>query len=205
MVTVKDAKKEQIANAKAMYERGSSIHEISRETKLNRRTITRYSLAEGWKIAQDAPNAPGNAPRCTPDPAVVREQSTSNIIDFVTRKGIDSLESSGKLEEITASLNDVLLAQPRLAAKAAMLAEKIMDDAISGKVQPGLKGDWGTLLGGLIGGAERSVEMVRSIAGLKAGQPSEPRDKAKTTQRRFIVKTPAEAAAELPQEAKEAV
>lgn len=197
---------EQLAEARRCYEGGEPTATLCRRMKLNRTTLIKAREASALK--GDPWIIQPSVQMSTQDVTAIKAAATNKVIDMATRKAVEKAEENGTIDALAMTLNDLLTAQPRIAAKAQLLTEQSLDKA-SNSIKsatyfgPSEKSDWGQFVAGLLTSAERSTSMVREIAGLKAGQPSEPRDKAKSLQRRFIVQTPEEVAAKT-EEVKEA-
>jgi hypothetical protein len=177
------------------YESGKeSISAVARRFKTTRETIKRHARAQGWIV--DANQAANQVlQNKAASPQEIARATRAKVVDIATRRGLES-QSPALVKEVAATLEDLLERQLPLAAKTLDFAEKMMGfggtllkRAEENATEPPPREGWSGFANNLVATSARAVELIREVAGLKAGQPSVVIAK-KTFARRFVVTTP---------------
>jgi len=171
---------EKIPEARRAYERGESMLSISRRFSIRRQTLMKIRDRECWIVD---PSAQRDERVCAEEAQAVRKRVTAQVIDIATRQALEKPETVVAIDDLA----EALRRQSALASKLMTLTENLVDAVSSGEVEPAFHSSRATLIAETVSAAERAQAFARTAAGLKAGESSELRDKAKTLQRRFTV------------------
>jgi hypothetical protein len=154
---------------KRAYEKGSSVNSLAKRFRTSRNTITSRRNKEAWVVEPQAVEQ-----MLKNSAATTREYATamrSKVIDMQTRRALERVGEKN-VHAAVDTLQDLLERQIPLAARMQTFAEGILTRVESGELQALGRDTSSALISAACHAARISVEITRSISGLKEGQAS---------------------------------
>lgn len=151
--------------ARAALKRGESQNAVSKATGIDRKTLR--SMIQRENIIPQAIPHIGEA-----EAQAVRAETRSNVVSIATRQAVEQLAASGLIDQQADDIAVSLQTHGKISRMMLEYAERMMQDAIDGKVWAGEKQSQADVFNSIVTGVAKAVAASRDIAGLKTGQTS---------------------------------